>query len=355
MHNNPNRAQRAVIVLVGLLTSLSAARCTAPGENLRVAYSNMPPLANIDQRRATLIPKSQRYKIATLTFIDQTGKASLVTDSIADILTTELFYTKRFDQYDRADLTQDVRTKDPTIIRSKDTEEGDKGAKRVRESTKVVERSESFIPPSKTAKQYAKVLDSVDGILIGYITSFRTTKEEEQPKRGRRPPKRPVIDKGKQQEGEFEFDFRIVNGSIGTQKKLHANLKNLVVFSGSGKVRFKTDATMSSVNVRREDVRKVAAKIKDGFTGDFGRLSKNDQIRITKVEGRKITLSVGENVNMKQGFAGFVVRPIPKLKTYEYLAEFVVINIFEKASIGIVTSPDKYLGNVKVGAIVRIK
>ena len=45
------------------------------------------------------------------TFIDQTGRAQLVVDPIADMLTTELFMVKRFELYDRQDLVEQTHAK----------------------------------------------------------------------------------------------------------------------------------------------------------------------------------------------------------------------------------------------------
>ncbi len=88
MRSNENRV---MTLTLAILISAGLGACVPAGKNVEVEYPDMPPLAKIVKMKPSFTPKSQRYKIAVLTFIDQTEKAGMVTDPIADILTTELF------------------------------------------------------------------------------------------------------------------------------------------------------------------------------------------------------------------------------------------------------------------------
>jgi len=292
--------------------------CTSAGKNIDIDYPDMPPLIPMEKIGHQIVPISQYYKLAVLTFIDKTGKAGLVADPIADVLTTELFNTKRFALYDRSDFSAEA--KKLSVTKEETTGGGTK------KTTEVIEKGESEIPSEKTKGQWDLVngKEKVDGILIGYITSFDI-------------------------KGTFEFDYRIINAySKGSE------VENIIVFSGTGKVGYKTDEAKKSIDINRSEVRKVAEDIKQRFAGKFDKLSISDEIRVTSVEGPKITLNFGENANLRQGYAGYVVRPT-ELKTYEYLAVFVIMNTFEGASTAYIVSDKETWGNVKVGSIVKIK
>ncbi len=337
----------AMIACISLIMSCSPSR---------ISYPDMPPLSKVDTKGERIDPRSQRYKIAVLTFVDQTGKASLVTDAAADILTTELFHTQRFDIFDRADLTLDrpdfyefenwsamlaeeeaIYHKDKTSKKSRSKSKNNKKKKEsktrkyTRESGMVQKELDAFIPESKTRQQYRSVVNRVDGILLAYITAYE------------------VDQKGN---GYFEFDYRIVNGTVVAPWRYE--LRNLVVFSNHGKVRFTTDKSKSVLTLDRRDVKDISEDIKIGFTGRFGKLNLNDSIRVTSIEGRKLTINSGESDNMKRGFVGFIVLPT-KFRTYDYLARFVIVQVFDRASVGYVLDGDDTLLNIEVGSIARIK
>lgn len=308
------------------LISVGLCACIPAGENIEVDYPDMPPLSKIVKMKPSFTPKSQRYKIAVLTFIDQTEKAGMVTDPIADILTTELFKTLRFDLYDRSDLTQ----KTLTITDESRKKEMDEDGELVSEK-KTLTKEILGDTSDLTSKQYEKVEELVDGILVGYITSFEAGEES----------------------GQFEFDYRIVNAPAPPE--LHMDqLKKLIVFSGTGIVRFTTDPEHKSITFNREDIRVISDSIKIGFAGKYKELSDGNDIRITDLAGYKITINAGTKQNIRQGFAGYVVKPT-KVGTFKYMAEFVIVNTFENASIGFITSPKITRGSVSKNAVVKIK
>lgn len=73
---------------------------------LLLGCSTMPPtLAPVPPRRG-IQPKSYKMKVAVFNFIDQTGSAGKLVQTIPDILATELYNTGRFELKERAELRE---------------------------------------------------------------------------------------------------------------------------------------------------------------------------------------------------------------------------------------------------------
>ena len=146
--------------------------------------------------------------------------------------------------------------------------------------------------------------------------------------------------------------------------------------SDSAVVRFTTDKNLGSIQLERDDVKRMADKIRSSFV-DLSTLMRQ-QIEVTDVVqdqvGAKIVLNVGAvEHNIKQGFAGFVVERDERTRVEHYIAKFVVVNVFPEASIGVIiphcnrhygcageddegrVQPQEQVGNVSVGALVRMK
>ncbi len=66
--------------------------------------SMMPPTLPPDSPRRGIRPRSYKMKLAVFNFIDQTGSAGKLVETIPDVLSTELFRTKRFELNERAEL-----------------------------------------------------------------------------------------------------------------------------------------------------------------------------------------------------------------------------------------------------------
>ena len=64
----------------------------------------MPVLVAPESPRLSINPKSYKFRIAVLDFIDQTNSAGDLVRTIPDILTTSMFDTQRYDIYDRGQL-----------------------------------------------------------------------------------------------------------------------------------------------------------------------------------------------------------------------------------------------------------
>ncbi len=327
-----------------LAASLGFSACVASGVPGIAEMAPLPPASQaLFEVTERITPRSQKFKIAVLTFVDQTGKGVLVVDPIADMLTTELFSGGRFELYDRGDLIQETADSGQATEIVKGDGAGDKTV------TTTVVKGTSTARSQKTARQKAKVQNMVDGILLGYITSYEIHEPVfEEPKKGKRgktaiEPQKTAIT------GELHCDFRIVNSWL-TEKKIGEGLSELVVYSGSAPLGSTTDASRSSALLDRNDIKALAAPIKEKFT-DFS----SSNIRVTAIDGRTITLDVGRQDMVKQGFTGYIVQKDERTHVLRYLAEFAVINVFDTASTAYVISADKFLPNLKIGSKAVIK
>jgi len=85
-----------VKLVVALLLALAVvAGCITP-----------PPTLPPPKARRGIMPRSYKMKLAVLNFVDQTGKAGKLVQTVPDILATELFNTKRFELKERSELRQ---------------------------------------------------------------------------------------------------------------------------------------------------------------------------------------------------------------------------------------------------------
>lgn len=71
---------------------------------LSVGCASLPPTLVNQQPRRGITPRSNKMKIAVFNFIDQTGSAGKLVETLPDMLSTELFGTKRFEVTERAQL-----------------------------------------------------------------------------------------------------------------------------------------------------------------------------------------------------------------------------------------------------------
>ncbi len=336
----------AVIFTTGGLLALGCVESGIPGTARMI---QLPPtsqgLLEVTER---ITPRSQKFKVAVLTFVDQTGKGNLVVDPIADMLTTELFAGGRFELYDRGDLVQEVVDSSSATQVVTDGNDNDTVKKTVTTSTSTARQN-------KTAGQKAKVQTMVDGILLGYITSFEINEppaapeEKDRGKKGKKDKGEAPATVSGPVTGSLHCDFRIVNSWL-TQQKVGQGLSELVVYSGSAKIGFTTDSERTSVLLSREDIQAIAAQIKDKFT-DFSKST----IGITAIDGRVITLDVGKQDLVKQGFTGYIVEKDEHTHVLKYLAEFTIINVFDTACTAYVVSADKFLPNLRIGSQAVIK
>jgi curli biogenesis system outer membrane secretion channel CsgG len=327
-----------------------AAACSHNAQPVRVTMQSLPPLSGKIKIETTIVPRSQKFKVAVLTFIDQTGRAQLVVDPIADMLTTELFMVKRFELYDRQDLVEQTHAK--SFGQNQEAKVTGGGSE-------------------KTSNQKQVSQGKVDGILLGYITSYKANDAPEDApqadpkKKGAKEDPKGASTRPRESDGsgEFSLDFRIVNTALSadtasnrTDKKIDG-LKELVVFGDSAKVKFRVKG--GNIELDRNDVAKIAAGIKEKFPEFTER-----KINITSLQEGMVSLNVGEQNGVKQGFTGYVVKHDDRSGVNRYLAEFVIINVFKDAATAVVV-PDSnsndesnlsnILANISVGSEAVIK
>ena len=94
--HNPLRALAAVA-----LFAVGVGCAPSPVVQL-VAYP--PPFIPVEPVRETIVPKSQFMEVAVLNFVDQTGAAGPLVETLADRLTTAMHKSGRFEVYDRGQL-----------------------------------------------------------------------------------------------------------------------------------------------------------------------------------------------------------------------------------------------------------
>lgn len=301
---------------IGVLL-IGALACQPDGRDVVIVPEYMPPLAKVEDRGTAFVPISQKFKIAILTFVDQTGKADAHTDPLADMLTTELDNTRRFALFDRADLRGGTTKTHKTV-----SEAGVQG-------TGISEEHGS----RKTEDQKRAVEGKVDGVLLGYITSFN------------------VEDNGTR--GTMTIDYRIVNTAAAQFESNFDDkgLRDLIVASGTGEVKFVTNADQTALDIDRASVDAIARKIEQDFAKKW---EATHDVEVKKVEGRLVTINVGEEHNIRPGFVGFIVRETD-IGTLDYLAMFTIINIFPQASVGFVLTDSSSLSHVRIGSHVQLK
>ena len=340
---------RALLCLVVLLPG-----CNTPTGSIEKSVSpGMPPLAHIEPPATYLTPRSQRFRLAVLAFVERTSSEFEVADSIADMLTTALYATDRFDVYDRRDFQLAPESAAPSAppAQAAETEFSDLSLEPTEPAT--APEPETLPPPfgmkaidrgPDPEAQYVSItrLRAADGILQGWITGITTS-----PDGG----------------GEIEADYRIVNPDTG-----------LVIVRDRTLIRFSTDASRRSISLSRTDVDKLAHAIAAVFVDPAALVQ--TEIRVTDVRldegGATVTLDAGsDQLDLRRGVPGFVVEEDPTTHVVRYLAKFVIVGVFPKASVGLIVphcnsmqlcrqddpliSASAQLGNVEVGAHARLK
>lgn len=71
---------------------------------LLIGCSSLPPTIAPEAPRRGIVPRSYKMKIAVFNFLDQTGSAGKLIETVPDVLSTEMFNTGRFEVKERAGL-----------------------------------------------------------------------------------------------------------------------------------------------------------------------------------------------------------------------------------------------------------
>ncbi|MFO0762910.1 MAG: hypothetical protein U0359_41120 [Byssovorax sp.] len=307
--------------------------CLPEASRVTVVPRPLPPLFGASQMKVvkTLQPRSQKFGLAVLSFVDQTGKAEEAEVLIGNLLAAELKETGRFELFDRQRLV-DV------------TPPGAGPAESAR----------------RVAAHYAELAGKVDGILLGYVTSMRFDTA---------PPPAPISPKGAKKEpapappiaalpdatptdGELTLELRVVD-TLAQNNTGVAQVKEIVVLAQGAKVRFHLDPkSRPGIVLDHDDVAKIAADIRDKIPS-FG----DTTLSVTDVKGDFLTLSLGEQAGVRRGMSGYVVEKNPHTQVIRYLGELVIVNTFPGASTAVLLRDQGFdpTPNVRLGATVILK
>lgn len=243
----------------------------------------------ISQARETIIPFSQFTRLAVLNFVDQTGRASSLVETLADILSTELMLTGRFEIHDRGQLRYDDYTQIVNVL-----QKHEKHSEIRKEKDLKIQETKDLTFLKET---FSNILDSVDALVIGSITSVTPN--------------------------SLGVDIRIVNSQSFT-----------VLYGVSATFPYQSGI---AYKVDRDTVSIIARNIKDAFPSV-------SQIKYGKViiqDGNIITVSMGKKDGVISGLNIFVVNPQSSTnaagkelekKDELYLAEAYVVSVFENSS-----------------------
>jgi hypothetical protein len=280
---------RRLPILLALALGLG---CQTTGRTIALPEAQ-PPLANVVAPPSYLTPRSQHYRVAVRSFVDQTGQAAEFTEVAADVLVTALHARERFSLYDVRELPQGSL---PAVASPAPA-----GPAGPAESAGAAASTTSGAPGVR-GDVYEQLQGVVDGVLESYVTAIRVDK---------------------QGTGHFEVDYRIVDP-----------YSRMVVTSGNARI------GLSGGAVVRKDFERMAIAASRPFI-DPGVMAQHDiEVRELDLDGREVrlTLSGGSNEQVERGFVGFVVEQDQHARVDRYLAKFVVVNVFPEASVGVVVA-----------------
>lgn len=348
--------KRAVLLTIALALLCATASCvkkkevfyfptvTPPmsyAEGIPQASGGFPPLLRPEGKRSTIEPSSQYFTLVIPNCIDISNKAGDLRKSLADILYTEIFKTRRFNLYDRWELVDlDPAWLERALMRRGEAPpppamDADQQAQAqpAAAAGQYTPQEELALREYKRLKEQEetarKIQENADGLLLVYITS-RT---------------------GQADNGEFTIDYRIVS----TQKE-----KQIVLFAEKATVRY-FRSTRSELDYNRDDIAKIANDIFKVFPNP---VSPNfQQAHVVSIDGNRIAIDVGENHGLIPGMQGYVVSYEDSIFTGDgvratehcnYLARFVITEIYPKTCTGYIYQP-RDNADIRIGDAVRLK
>jgi hypothetical protein len=314
----------SVCLGAGLVLILLAAACSAPPvKKPIVLHSFPPPYLPITPARTTIVPTSQFMKVAVLNFVDQTGKARAVAETMADMLATELHRSGRFEVYDRGQLrlmdvdftayvmeTQRASATTANVAVAASAGGGELGGSNVphREPASPASYMEYFL------KSFEAIRAQTDALLLCAITSADG--------------------------GRVEVDYRLINSQSFT-----------VMVAGSATVVFRLGG--DGTKVERDGIQDLAAEVRSSLpkpaTGQLGRVMVQD--------GKVLTISLGRKDGIIPGMNVFVVAPgktvaassgAPASVDEMYLAQAYVVSVYDNTSQVVVYNGADYRVNDSV-------
>jgi hypothetical protein len=307
-------------VLIASLVLGGTLGCQTTGRSIEMPEAQ-PPLAELVVPPRFLTPRSQRYRVAVRSFVDQTGQAGAFSDAAGEVLLTALHARDRFSIYD---IRQEAGQPGPAIATAVSAAGAD-----VADLVEIVDPSERA-----AGDDYRALRGVVDGVIESSITAVT------------------LDGKGS---GHFEVDYRIVDP-----------YSRMVVTSGSARLGVRRGALV------RKDFAKLAGSMSRSFIDPD--VMAQHQVGVSEVSldqtDVKLILDGGSEKQVKRGFVGFVVEQDPHTHVDRYIAKFVVVNVFPQAAVGVVVEhcnsvgrcaegrgivPIEQAQNVHLGSRVRFK
>jgi len=306
------------LTVVALVAVIGLPGCPKPVDLPEVSVYP-PPYLPIDPARKTIIPTSQYMKIAVLNFVDQTGKAGDLVESLADVLSTELHQTRRFEIYDRGhlrhyDFTQvldrcNCAGKGPGC-----DGKGSEGEGACSSSGESAGTDRFDARTSIAAESFDTLRSKTDALLLCAITTAA--------------------------DGKAVFDYRLVNSQSFT-----------VLVAGVGSVNYR--GTTDLLKVIRGGMVDVAQKIKKALptpnTKSYGKVIVQDGVVLTVSLGQKDGIIPGLNIFVigARGQGG-------RTSTVDeaYLAQAYVVSVYDNTSQVVVFHSEN---DYRVGDNVRFK
>ena len=314
-----------------------------------------PPILRPKGKRQTIRPGSQYFTLAIPNAIDMSGRAQDLQRSLADMLYTELFSTGRFNLLDRGELVD----LDPQWLASAlkksltgltDYSEIEKEKKitdtNVEKTTSTFDKTFEYLDrKNKRQKELDLKLSKADGILLVYITSRV----------------------GGKKGGHFSVDYRIVNRrhkKYGKDERDEGDQRDIVLFAGSKSVRY-ISSTIQEIDYNRDDIIDIAHMI----VKIFPHPKEVKNAHVIKRDQMIIAIDRGRDQQLIPGMIGYVVysedsirvEEYEKTRHYSYLGEFIITEVFDKSSTGVLLKPyyinynNEYEWDVNVGDAVVIK
>ena len=322
-------------------------------EQMSLGY---PPLYQPVGKRATITPKSQYFTLAIPNCIDVTGRAKDLRKSLADMLYTELFQSRRFNLYDRNELVN-LNTDWIEAVLKKSYESSyskryvetssQEGLKEVLAGPQAVTRKDvedhyqaNSLEPDFVGQAIAvqdrkaqieeeaaeKLRQNTDGLLMVYITERS----------------------GNEEGGFFYVDYRIVSND------------KVVLFAASQKIRFSV-STAKAIEYNREDISAISANIVQVFPNP----ETNRRGQVVSIDGERIVLDLGKEDHIIPGLRGYVVTADDSIYTsddtkarhLDYLAFFYISEVYRQTSTGtiILDSEEDDAPDIRVGDEIVLK
>ncbi len=357
------------LILMGMTLSLLLSACSTPknltyfpevtpphvvGQDVRQVSVGYPPLYHPTGKRATIEPRSQYFTLAIPNCIDVTGRAKDLRKSLADMLYTELFQSRRFNLYDRNELVNLNTDWIETVLKKsfessytrkyeetspsdplKEALAGPEGAATknreehynstvlkpdyVDQAIKVQSRKQDI---EQNAAENLR--ENTDGLLMVYITERS----------------------GNEKGGFFFVDYRIVS----TDK--------IVLFAASQKIRFSV-STAAAIEYNREDITAISDKIVQVFPNP----DTNRRGQVVSIDNRRIVLDLGKEDHIIPGLRGYVVTADDSIYTSEdtkarhldYLSFFYISEVYRQTSTGVILEPADDTPDIRVGDEIVLK